>query len=659
MTRTRRDKGDDGDPPQVADQSAAAAQAPVPEGPRRPRVPLQTATDAYHGRKPFRSAHKPPITTRYLPLLASLHGYTGTRLRIDAVAGITVAALALPASMAYADIAGLPVTAGLYSLLLPLVVYALLGSAPWIVVGPESTISLMVAAGLAPLALAGSTEYATMGAALALAVGAIYLGARLLRLGWIADYFSQAVLVGYITGVAIVIIVGQLSKLVGVSSDHKNVILATGDIVAHLDQANAATVTLGVACLVLLIALRHWAPRFPAALLVVVLSIAVSWALDLAGHGVKIAGPVPAGLPELTLPRVDSGDLLQLTGVAAGIFLVGFSDAILIARSFAAQRGETVDADQELLAFSAANAAAGITQGMPVGTTGSRTAVNLSMGATSQVSQLVAASSLLVVLLLLTDPIQYLPAAALGAIIVTSAAGLIEPEQWRGLARSDRAEAVIAALTTLAVINMGVLRALAAAVLLSMLDVIRRISHPHDAVLGWSPAEQRYADVASAPDIAVTPGIVVYRFSDRLLFANVHFFKRRVWAAVDAAPVPTRHVVLDMAGVPALDTSAGAGLRELHEGLHARNVSLQIARATDPLEETLDRLGLIELLGPDHLHSTVTAAVEAAAGSTPSQTPGPSDARAPQPRSGTVDDSPGSPAAGERDGSGARAGEAD
>ena len=245
MTRTRRDKGDDEDPPQVADQSAAAAQAPVPEGPRRPRVPLQTATAAYHGRKPFRSAHKPPITTRYLPLLASLHGYTGTRLRIDAVAGITVAALALPASMAYADIAGLPVTAGLYSLLLPLVVYALLGSAPWIVVGPESTISLMVAAGLAPLALAGSTEYATMGAALALAVGAIYLGARLLRLGWIADYFSQAVLVGYITGVAVVIIVGQLSKLVGVSSDHKNVILATGDIVAHLDQANAATGRLG------------------------------------------------------------------------------------------------------------------------------------------------------------------------------------------------------------------------------------------------------------------------------------------------------------------------------------------------------------------------------------------------------------------------------
>ena len=180
-----------------------------------PAVPLEPFRVAYHGRKPFRSAHKPPLSTRYLPLVASLRGYSRSRLRTDAMAGITVAALALPASMAYADIAGLPVTAGLYSLLLPLVVYALLGSAPWLVVGPESTIALLVAAGLAPLAVAGTAEYTTLAAALALVVGAVYLAARLLRLGWIADYFSQAVLVGYITGVAILIVLGQFGKLVG------------------------------------------------------------------------------------------------------------------------------------------------------------------------------------------------------------------------------------------------------------------------------------------------------------------------------------------------------------------------------------------------------------------------------------------------------------
>ena len=308
---------------------------------------------------------------------------------------------------------------------------------------------------------------------------------------------------------------------------------------------------------------------------------------------------------------------MQLVWVAGGIFLVGFSDSILTARSFAAQRGETIDADQELLAFSAANAAAGVTQGMPVGTAGSRTGVNLTMGATSQVSGLVAAGSILVVLVLLTEPIQYLPAAALAAIIVTGAVRLIDRDQWRTLGHSDRAELVIAVVTVLSVINLGVLIALVVAVVLSLLDVIRRIARPNDAVLGWSPAELRYADVSSDPDIEVTPGVVVYRFSDRLFFANVHFFKRRVWAAVDAAPKPTRHFVLDMAGVPGLDASAAAGLRELHGGLMARNVSLDVARATDPLEGAMDRLGLVELIGPDHFHSTVTSAVESVVGHDP------------------------------------------
>jgi MFS superfamily sulfate permease-like transporter len=366
--------------------------------------------------------------------------------------------------------------------------------------------------------------------------------------------------------------------------------------------------------LLLLIGLRLVQPRFPAALVVVVLGIIASWSLDLAAHGVAIAGPVPSGLPDFAFPGIGGHAFAQLAGVAGGIFLVGFSDSILTARSFAAQRGERIDGDQELLAFSGANVAAGLTQGMPVGTTGSRTGVNLSMGATSQVSGLVASGFILVVLVLLTEPIQYLPAATLAAVIVTGAVRLIDPDQWRTLGRSDRAELLIAVITAAAVINLGVLVALVVAVGLSLLDVIRRIARPNDAVLGWSPTEVRYADVRSGPDVEVTPGVVVYRFSDRLFFANVHFFKRRVWAAVDAAPIPTRHFVLDLAGVPGIDSSAAAGLRELHNGLLARNVTLEIARATDPLEAAMDRLGLVELIGTDHFHGTVTSAVESVAG---------------------------------------------
>jgi len=218
-----------------------------------------------------------------------------------------------------------------------------------------------------------------------------------------------------------------------------------------------------------------------------------------------------------------------------------------------------------------------------------------------------------VVLLLLTEPIQYLPDATLAAIIVTGAVRLLDPDQWRSLARSSRAELAIAVLTVLTVVNVGVLEALVAAVVLSLLDVVRRVARPNDAVLGWSTAERHYADVDHDSTAEVTPGVVIYRFSDRLFFANVHFFKRRVWAAVDAAPGPTRHVVLDMAGVPDIDASAATGLREVHDGLSARNVSLEIAKATDPLEATMDRLGLVELIGPDHFHATVTAGVEAVA----------------------------------------------
>jgi len=594
---------------------------------RMPAVPLVPFRVAYRGRKPFRSAQKPPLSTRYLPLIASLRGYNRSRLRTDAVAGLTVAALALPASMAYADIAGLPVTAGLYSLLLPLAVYAFLGSAPWLVVGPESTIALLVGAGLAPLAVAGSAEYATLAAALTLMVGGVYLAARLLRLGWLADYFSQAVLVGYVTGVAILIVLGQFGKLLGLSSSRDNKIIAVGDNVLHLNQANVATVLLAAVSLMLLIGLRHFAPRFPAALLVVILGIAVTWWLDLASHGVATMGEVPSGLPELEFPRVGFRDWLQLAGVAGGIFLVGFSDSILTARSLAAQRGGRIDADQELLAFSAANVAAGVTQGMPVGTTGSRTAVNLSMGATSQVSGLVAGGFILVVLLLLTEPIKYLPSATLAAIIITGAVRLIDADQWRSLGRGGRAEVVIAVITVVTVINWGVLIALGAAVVLSLLDVIRRTARPNDAVLGWSQSELRYADVGSDADVGVIPGVIVYRFSDRLFFANVHFFKRRVWAAVDAAPKPARYFVLDVAGVPDMDTSAAAGLRELHEGLLARNVSLQIARASEPLKAAMDRLGLVELIGTDNFHGTVTAAVESVAGQQPQDEPPPDSKR--------------------------------
>ncbi|WP_162263885.1 SulP family inorganic anion transporter [Terrabacter sp. Soil811] len=572
---------------------------------------MQPFDRAYKGRGAFASATRPPITTRYVPFARSLAAYTRPRLRTDLVAGVTVAALALPSAMAYAELAGVPVSAGLYALLLPVLAYAVLGSAPRVVVGPEGTVSLLIATVVAPLAAGGSAQYAALASLLAIMVGVVFLAARLARLGWIADYFSQAVLVGYITGVAVVLILGQLGKLLGVSSDAEGAIPETVDIVGHLGSANGATVLVGLVSLALLVVAGRISKRLPGALAVVILGIAASWALDLVAHGVSVTGPVPRGLPSLELPDVSRADLGTLVVAALAVFLVAFSDSILTARSFAARHHEVVDANQELLAFGVAQISAGVTQSIPVGTSGSRTAVNDDMGATSQVSGLAAAGTIAVILLFLTAPIEYLPSAVLGAVIVYAAAKLIDPVQWRELARSSRVEVVIAAITVVCVVAVGVLQAIIVAVLLSVADIVRRAARPADAVLGWSARDDRYVDVADQPDAGVSAGVVVYRIQDRLFFANAHYFKRRLWAAVDGAPKPVRHVVLDGSFISDLDASAEVALREVLDGLRERNIELHVARAAQELRDRLDSVGLVEAIGADHFHGTVTAAVQA------------------------------------------------
>ena len=567
--------------------------------------------EAYHGRSAFASESRPPITTRYVPFARSLSTYSAARLRTDVVAGITVAALALPSAMAFAQLAGVPVSAGLYALLLPVLAYAVFGSARQVVIGPEGTVALLVATTIAPLAGTGSAEYAALAAMLALLVGLVFLAARLMRLGWIADYFSQAVLVGYITGVAVVLILGQLGKLVGISSDEDGAIREALDILGHLDEANGATVVVAVLALGLLVTGARISRRIPGALVLVILGIAASWILDLASRGVTVTGPVPAGLPSFDVPEVSRSDLGTLATAAVAIFFVAYADGILTARSFAARHHELVDANQELFALGFAQLSAGVTQGLPVGVSGSRTAVSDDMGATSQVSGLTAAAMITLILLFLTAPIEYLPSAVLGAVIVFAALKLIEPQQWRALARSSRAEMVIALITTVFVISVGVLQAIVIAVVLSVADIIRRAARPADAVLGWSAEENRYVDVADHADAGITPGVVVYRIQDRMFFANAHFFKRRLWAAVDGAPKPVHHVVLDASSIGDIDASAQVALREVIGGLRERNIRLGVARATAELRQQFDAVGLTDVIGNDHFHATVTTAVEA------------------------------------------------
>jgi high affinity sulfate transporter 1 len=526
---------------------------------------------------------------------------------------MTVAALAIPSAMAFAEIAGLSPVNGLYALLLPAVVYAFLGSSRQLVIGPEGSIATLVAAAILPLAVAGSADAAELAAMLAILVALCFVAAWVLRLGWIADYFSRPVLVGYIHGVAVVLIVGQLGKLFGLKIDATDPLPQLWEVITKLGGASGSTVAVSVVSLAVLLGLRRLAPKLPAALLVVITAIGVSWAFDFAEHGIAVIGKIPAGLPSFKIPSPSFSDIVQLVPAALGIFLVCFADEILTARSFAGKHNQSVRGSQELFALGAASAAAGVTQGFPIGASGSRTAVNDDMGARTQIAGLFAAAAVALILIFLTEPVQYLPKAVLGAVIVFAAIGLIDPAAWRTLAAIDPVEVAIAAVTTACVIFFGVLAALVVAVGLSMIDTVRRSAHPHDAVLGWVDRLGRYADVSLHPSARVTPGVVVYRLDDRLFFANARYFKGRVREAIRAAPPPVRWLVLDADAMTHADTTGLDALLEVTDDLRHDEIALVVARLRTRMEQQFENAGVVDAIGRGHLYPTVRAAVDACA----------------------------------------------
>jgi sulfate permease, SulP family len=571
------------------------------------------AKDSYgSGVSPFRPAARRPVLHRLMPVSEQLRGYRGGTLRRDLLAGLTVAALALPAAMAYAELAGLSPVAGLYALLLPTVAYTLLGSSRQLIVGPEGSIAALAATALVPLAGDDSGRYASLAALLALLVGASFLAARLIRLGWVADYFSRAVLIGYIHGVAVVLIVGQLGKLLGLDVDAQDPLPQLAEVAREVSGLSIITLAVGVLCLASLLGLRWRAPKVPGPLVVVVLAITASAALGLAGRGVAVVGEIPPGLPGLEVPKLSFTDTLALLPAALGIFFVSFSDQILTARSFAGRHGQHVRADTELAAMGAANLAAGITQAFPVGASGSRTAVNDQMGGRTQLSGLIGAAAIAVVLLFLTEPMQYLPKATLGAVIVAAAIGLVDRQAWRGLARTSRIEVAIAAVTLAGVVAVGVLEALLVAVALSIVDVARRSATPHDAVLGWVDRQGRYADIRLHPRARVTPGVLVYRLDDRLFFANASYVKGRVREAIHGAPTPVDWLVFDAEGLTHVDATGVDALAGLIRSLREEDITFVFARLKGPMRQNLREAGVLDLVSEAHLYPTVQAAVKAA-----------------------------------------------
>jgi high affinity sulfate transporter 1 len=455
-------------------------------------------------------------------------------------------------------------------------------------------------------------QRASLAAMLALLVGGVFLGARLVRLGWIADYLSRPVLIGYIHGVAAVLIIGQLGKLLGLNISAENPLSELVEVIGEIDEISWATFAVGAVCLSVLLLSGWLFPKLPAPLFVVVLAIVISAVVGLASEGVAVVGEIPAGLPSLEVPDVGLLDAAKLIPAALGIFFVGFSGGILTARTYAGRHGQHVHAGTELAAMGAANLAAGISQGFPIGASGSRTSVNDQMGARTQLSGLISAGVTTLVLLFLTAPVEYLPVATLGAIIVAASIGIVDLDSWRGLARLSRVEVAIAAVTMVGVVSVGVLRALLLAVALSVVDAVRRSATPHDAVLGWVDRLDRYADVRLHPSAKVVPGVLVYRLDDRLFFANAHYVKGRIREAVAGAPAPVHWLVFDAEALNHVDATGVRTLTELIESLREESITFVFARLHGQMNDHLQAAGVVDLVGEEHLYPTVRAAVQAA-----------------------------------------------
>ncbi|MGY4769079.1 SulP family inorganic anion transporter [Kribbella sp. CWNU-51] len=545
------------------------------------------------------------------PGITLLRGYHRGWLRSDLIAGITVAAYFVPQVMAYSELAGLPAVTGLWASLGPLVLYFLLGSSRLLSLGPESTTALLTAAAIGPLAAGDPARYAVLAAVLALLVGAICVVGWLARLGFLADLLSKPVLIGYLAGIAVIMMTSQLGRLTGapVHGDSPRALVRSA--IQLFGEWQLAPVLLSVTALTLLLASARWTPWLPGPLIVVALAAVVTWAAGLADKGVAVVGEVPSGLPVPHLPSVTGEDIGLLALPALGVALVGYTDTVLTGRAFATRGGEPLDPGRELLVLGLGNLSVSLVHGYPISSSGSRTAVAEAAGAKSQVYSLVAAAVIVATLLFAGPLLATFPIPALGALVVYAALRLIEVAEFRRIAAFRRSELWLAVATTIGVIALDVLSGVLVAVALSVLDVLRRVARPHDGILGYVPGIAGMHDVDDYPDARPVPGLVVYRYDSPLFFANAENFRTRAIAAVDAAEPPVRWLLLNTEANIEIDITALDALDSLREELAGRGIVLALARVKQDLRDDLEAAGFLERLGPHRIFYTLPTAVEA------------------------------------------------
>lgn len=549
--------------------------------------------------------------TRFLTLATQIRDYDRGLFRSDLAAGLTVGVMLIPQGMAYAMIAGLQPIYGLYAALVPLVIYALLGTSRQLAVGPVAMVSLLVAAGVAPLAGDDPALYVTMALLLTLMVGAIQLALGLARFGFLTNFLSHPVLSGFTSAAALIIGLSQLKHLLGVNLPRSRFVheILWG-AARSLGDVHPATLVIGLLAIAVLIGLRRWKKTFPGALAVVILSTVAVWVAGLDETGVRIVGDIPGGLPVPSIPSISMANVSALLPTALAISLVGFMESIAVAKAFAAKHRYRVDANRELVALGAANMVGSLFQAYP--TTGgfSRTAVNDQAGARTTLASVMSAGVIGLTLLFLTPLFHYLPQAVLAAIIMVAVAGLFDIREMRYLWKVKRTDFALLMTTFAATLILGIEEGILVGVVASLVLVIHETSRPHTAILGRLPGTGVYRNVQRHPQAVTRPDVSVIRVDAALYFGNIEYVRDHVLAAAGSSD-EVRRVVLDAYAVNRLDATAAHALLELIDLLRERRVELVVAGVKGPVMDVLQRAGVAERLGTAAFHPDVAAAVQA------------------------------------------------
>jgi len=531
----------------------------------------------------------------------------------DMLAGVSAAAINVPQVLGYARIAGAPVVAGLYTVLLPLLSFAVFGSSRHLVVAADSATAAILSGSVSSMATPGGAHYMALVSTVAMLTAGILLLARIFKVGFLADFLSRTVLVGFLTGVGLQVCIAMTGDMCGITMTSRNSWIRVWDVLRGLAHPQVTTVALSLSVTLLILLGNRFAHRLPLGLAVVVGSIVASATVDFAGHGIAILGPVPGGLPLLRWPLVTWTEALALLPVAASCFIMIIAQSAATSRGFALRYREEVDSNADILGLAAANAAAALSGTFTVNGSPTQTAMAERMGARSQITQVVLAVVVLLVLLFLTAPLRYLPRCVLASVVFTIAVGMVDIANLRAIRRESPGEFTLALVTTATVVSLGVEQGILLAIALSLFRHVSHSYRPHTMMLLPNEAGE-WAPAAASPGRQTAPGLIIYRFGADLFYANANFFSREVRSLVAAAPQRLEWLVLDCGAITDIDYSAAGSLRDLLKDLAAAHVKVTLGRVSDYLREDLDRHSITPVIGVARICATLHQAIRLAQG---------------------------------------------